>query len=179
MPRIWVSVGSNMDRESNIRAAICAQSERFGKLLLSPVYETKAVGFDGAPFLNMVLGFHTDLALEHVRRELRDIENVQGRVRNGDKYGSRTLDLDILTYGKLVDEYQDIPRAEIMGYAFVLGPLADVAPNELHPKMNKTYAQLWQEFSDHKNGMQQVESSQLLVGSTPPIYGDDLPRDIV
>jgi 2-amino-4-hydroxy-6-hydroxymethyldihydropteridine diphosphokinase len=157
MPWIWVSVGSNMDREANIKAGIHALSERFGELQLSPVYETEAVGFAGNAFLNMVLGFDAELPLKDVRRMLRDIEHAQGRIRDGQKFGSRTLDLDILTYGDLVDESQDIPRAEIMRYAFVLAPLADVAPQQLHPGLGKTYARLWQDFSGGKAGMRQLE----------------------
>ena len=156
MPWIWVSVGSNMDRETSIRAGVCALREEFGELQLSPVYETEAVGFVGDAFLNMVLGFHTDLPLQDVRGVLRRIEHTQGRVRDGQKFGSRTLDLDILTYGDLVDESEDIPRAEIMRYAFVLGPLADVAPEQVHPGLGKTYARLWQEFTADKTGMRRL-----------------------
>jgi len=93
MPWIWVSVGSNMDRETNIRAGIHALGERFGELKLSPVYETEAVGFVGDAFLNMVLGFYTELPLKDVRRLLRDIEHAQGRIRDGQKFGSRTQNL--------------------------------------------------------------------------------------
>ncbi len=157
MPQIWVSVGSNMNREANICAAIDELGARFGELRCSPVYETEAVGFTGAAFLNMVLGFHTDLELSDVRRALRDIEHAQGRTRDGQKYGSRTLDLDLLTYGNHVDESLDIPRAEIMHYAFVLGPLADVDPNGSHPRIGRTYVSLWQEFSGSKAGMRLVE----------------------
>lgn len=153
MPEVWVSVGSNMDREANILAAIEKSKQQFGVLRLSPVYETEAVGFVGDAFLNMVLGFHTELPLKQVRSALRSIEHSRGRTRDGQKFGSRTLDLDILTYGELVDESQDIPRAEIMQYAFVLRPLADVAGTALHPQIGKTYAALWQEFSGSKAGM--------------------------
>ncbi len=156
MPWIWVSVGSNMDREANIRAAIKQLREQFGSLQLSPVYETEAVGFIGDAFLNMVLGFHTELPLKDVRHALRNIEHSRGRTRDGRKFGSRTLDLDILTYGELVDESEDIPRAEITRYAFVLKPLADVAAEELHPQTGKSYAALWQEFSGSKSGMREV-----------------------
>ena len=156
MPWIWVSVGSNMDPEANIRAGIQILNERFGALALSPVYETTAVGFVGDAFLNMVLGFATELPLDKVRLMLRDIEHARGRTRDGDKFGSRTLDLDILTYGDLVDESRDIPRAEIMHYAFVLAPLADVAPEQVHPGLGKTYAQLWRDFPGARTGMRQV-----------------------
>ena len=157
MPWIWVSVGSNMDREASIRGGIRTLEERCGTLRLSPVYETEAVGFDGDAFLNMVLGFDTGLPVDEVRRMLRDVEHAQGRTRDGHKFGSRTLDLDILTYGDLVDESQDIPRGEIMRYAFVLAPLADVAPEQTHPVLGKTYARLWRDFSGSRAGMRQVE----------------------
>jgi len=156
MSWIWVSVGSNMDREANIRAAIKQLREQFGSLQLSPVYETEAVGFIGDAFLNMVLGFPTELPLKDVRHALRNIEHSRGRTRDGRKFGSRTLDLDILTYGELVDESEDIPRAEITRYAFVLKPLADVAAEELHPQTGKSYAALWKEFSGSKAGMREV-----------------------
>ena len=161
MPWIWVSVGSNMDREASIRAGIRTLNERFGALRLSPVYETEAVGFEGDAFLNMVLGFNTELPLDKVRGMLRDIEHEQGRTRDGHKFGSRTLDLDILTYGDLVDESQDIPRAEIMRYAFVLAPLADVAPDQVHPGLSKTYDRLWQDFTGNRAGMHRVELAGL------------------
>lgn len=157
MPEIWVSVGSNMNREANICAAMHELGARFGELKCSPVYETEAVGFTGAAFLNMVLGLRTDLELGEVRSVLRDIEHAQGRTRDGQKFGSRTLDLDLLTYGDHVDESLDIPRSEIMHYAFVLGPLADVDPGGRHPQIGRTYARLWQEFAGNKAGMQQVE----------------------
>ena len=169
MPWIWVSVGSNMDRETNIRAGIHILNERFGALRLSPVYETEAVGFAGDAFLNMVLGFNTELPVDEVRRVLRDIEHARGRTRDGHKFGSRTLDLDILTYGNLVDESQDIPRAEIMRYAFVLAPLADVAPEQTHPGLGKTYARLWQDFSGSRAGMRQVGLTGLPGGRGPGI----------
>ncbi|WP_456444330.1 2-amino-4-hydroxy-6-hydroxymethyldihydropteridine diphosphokinase [Thiolapillus sp.] len=146
MTRAWISVGSNVDRERNIRLAIDSLQQAFGELVLSPVYRTRAEGFEGDDFLNLVVGVETELSLEVLRQRLRDIEDKQGRIRGDNKFASRTLDLDLLTWGDLVDEEQGIPRDEILKYAFVLKPLADVAPEEFYPGSDQTYAQLWAAF---------------------------------
>lgn len=148
MPWVWVSVGSNIEREKNVRQAIALLTQAFGRLKISPIYRTPAVGFSGDDFYNLVLGFDTELPPAEVRARLREIENAQGRVRDGRKFAARSLDLDLLTYGGLVDAEQDIPRDEITRYAFVLKPLADIAPDERHPVMGENYAQLWRQMLD-------------------------------
>jgi 2-amino-4-hydroxy-6-hydroxymethyldihydropteridine diphosphokinase len=146
--RAWISAGSNVDREQNIRQAISKLRRAFGELVLSPVYRTRAEGFEGDDFLNLVIGIHTDLPPDELRQRLRAIEDSQGRVRGENRFASRTLDLDLLTWGELVDESQGIPRDEILKYAFVLRPLADVAPMEHYPGRDETYARLWAAFPD-------------------------------
>jgi len=146
--RAWISAGSNVDREQNIRQAISKLRRVFGELVLSPVYRTRAEGFEGDDFLNLVIGIHTDLPPDELRQRLRAIEDSQGRVRGENRFASRTLDLDLLTWGELVDESQGIPRDEILKYAFVLRPLADVAPMEHYPGRDETYARLWAAFPD-------------------------------
>ena len=146
MTRAWISVGSNVDRERNIRLAIDNLQQAFGELVLSPVYRTRAEGFKGDDFLNLVIGVETELSLENLRQHMRDIEDRQGRIRGDNKFASRTLDLDLLTWGNLVDQERGIPRDEILKYAFVLKPLADVAPEEFYPGSEQTYAQLWAAF---------------------------------
>ncbi len=148
MTRAWISVGTNVEPEYNLRAAIENLRQAFGELVLSPVYRTRAVGFEGDDFLNMVIGIDTDLPPDELRQRLRAIEDGQGRVRGENRFASRTLDLDLLTWGGLVDESQGIPRDEILKYAFVLRPLADVAPMEQYPGSNQTYASLWAAFSN-------------------------------
>lgn len=148
MPRVWVSAGSNMEREVHIASAVRALRERFGELAVSPVYETEAVGFSGDAFLNLVIGFDSDEPPAALHRALRDIEDRNGRRRDGPKFGPRTLDLDLLTYGDQVGDAggKHLPRDEIARYAFVLGPLADVAGEELHPELGRSYAALWQQW---------------------------------
>lgn len=147
MARVWVSVGSNREREAHIRAAIAELRARFGALRISSVYETDAVGFAGAPFYNLVVGFETALDPAAVRSALRAIEDGQGRERGGPRFGPRTLDLDLLSYGDRVGTVagQPLPHPDILDYPFVLGPLAELAPQEHYPGSARTYAELWQD----------------------------------
>lgn len=148
MPRVWLSIGSNIDRERYIRGAIRALGEHFGELVLSSVYENPAEGFDGDPFYNLVVGIDTELPPERLHPLLRAIEDAHGRERSGPKFSGRTLDIDVLTYGDEVTERggKALPRDEILKYAFVLGPLAEVAPDERHPQTGQRYADLWASF---------------------------------
>jgi len=148
MVRVWVSVGSNIDRERYVRAALRALRERFGRLQLSPIYESPAEGFDGDPFYNLVVGFDTDVPPERLYALLREIEDANGRARGSGKFSARTLDIDALTYGDQVTDAggKHLPRDEITRYAFVLKPLADVAGDQLHPELRSSFAQLWNDF---------------------------------
>lgn len=149
MPRVWVSVGSNIDRERHTRAALEELRAMFGDLVVSPLYETHAVGFEGDAFYNLVVGFDTELPPSRLHDLLREIESRNGRVRGGERLAPRTIDLDLLTYGDaLTDEGgKRLPRDEILRYAFVLAPLADVAGDERHPQLDETYRSLWERFA--------------------------------
>jgi 2-amino-4-hydroxy-6-hydroxymethyldihydropteridine diphosphokinase len=148
MPRVWISVGSNIDRERSVRAALWELRQLFGELVISPIYETEAVGFDGDAFLNLVVGVDTARAPGELHALLREIEARHGRQRSGHRFNARTLDLDVLTYGDAVtdDGGKQLPRDEILKYAFVLGPLADVAADERHPEDGRSYRDLWRDF---------------------------------
>ncbi len=156
MTRAWISAGTNVEPEYNMRAAIENLRQAFGELVLSPVYRTRAVGFEGDDFLNMVIGIDTHLPPDRLRTRLREIEKRQGRKRGEEKFSPRTIDLDLLTWGDLVDAAAGIPRDEILRYAFVLKPLADVAPEEFYPGTRKTYRQLWKVHGPVPDGMSEV-----------------------
>ena len=149
MPRVYVSIGSNIDRERNIRGALHDLRERYGNLVCSRVYETPALGFAGDPFYNLAVAFDTTDSVDQVARELARIESAHGRRRDGPpKYSARTLDLDMLLYGNLVrhDSGLDIPRGEITERDFVLGPLAEIAPDLKHPETGETFEAMWTRF---------------------------------
>jgi 2-amino-4-hydroxy-6-hydroxymethyldihydropteridine diphosphokinase len=148
MPRCWLSLGSNQAREASIRGAIADLRSAFGDLVLSSVYESPAEGFAGEPFLNLVAGIDTNLSVGAIDRILRAIENAHGRLRGPDKFAPRTLDIDLLTYGRVSGtlDGRELPRDEILRYAFVLGPLAEVAPDEVHPGIGRTFRDLSEEL---------------------------------
>ncbi|OOZ37209.1 2-amino-4-hydroxy-6-hydroxymethyldihydropteridine diphosphokinase [Solemya velesiana gill symbiont] len=148
MPRIWLSLGSNIDREANICGALQALDRHFGPLVISRVFESEAVGFEGDPFYNLVVGLESESSIDDLMGVFRGIESDFGRVRGDDKFAARTLDIDLLTYGDqvLADGGMELPRDEILKYAFVLQPLSEVAGDERHPVEEKTYAELWQAF---------------------------------
>lgn len=149
MVTVFVSVGSNIEREQNIRLGVAALRTHFGGLKCSSIYQSRAVGFEGDDFFNMVLSFETALEVAEVAAILRETEQRYGRVRNCAKFSARTLDLDILLYGdlNLREQGLDIPRAEIEQNAHVLQPLAELAPQHCHPLTGQSYQQLWAQFN--------------------------------
>lgn len=144
MATVFLSLGSNIDRAHNIRSGLDQLAGTFGALRLSPVYESEAVGFDGSPFFNLVAAIETTLPVSELADRLRDIERSHGRVRGEKKFSSRTLDIDILTYDQKTGEVDGVmlPRGEILKHAFVLKPLADLAPDAIHPMLKKSYREL-------------------------------------
>ena len=145
--RVYLSLGSNIDRAHNIRSGLQALAAAFGRLAISPVYESEAVGFSGDAFYNLVVGIDTTLPVGELAALLRDIEKDHGRVRGEKKFSSRTLDIDILTYDDHTAEIDGVqlPRDEILKHAFVLKPLVDLAPDAFHPEIGKPYRQLLEE----------------------------------
>jgi 2-amino-4-hydroxy-6-hydroxymethyldihydropteridine diphosphokinase len=155
MAEVFLSIGSNIDREAHIPSALAELEQRFGPLTVSSIYETAAVGFEGPPFHNLVVAFSTDLPVEKVAEILTDIEERHGRTRQCKKFSSRTLDIDLILYNDLVrrEDKPNLPRDEIIRYAFVLEPLAEIAPNQRHPITGERYADLWARFD--KSGLSQ------------------------
>ena len=157
--RAWLGLGSNIDAEKNIRAAVDALKKHFDELVISPVYESEAVGFEGDNFLNLVVGIMTSMNIDELNATLKFIEDSNGRFRAGEKFSPRTLDIDILTYGDedLTEHGINIPRHEILTYAFVLKPLSEVAPDERHPHVGISYQKLWEGF-DHDSQQMKLYS---------------------
>ncbi|OGI44796.1 MAG: 2-amino-4-hydroxy-6-hydroxymethyldihydropteridine diphosphokinase [Candidatus Muproteobacteria bacterium RBG_16_64_11] len=148
MPRIFVSIGSNIEPERNIRGAVRALRAAFGALTLSRVYECPPQGFSGDNFYNLVASFESAEPAEAVKARLAAIEGAHGRTRGERRLASRTLDLDLLLYGDAVVHRAglDLPRADIREYAFVLAPLAEIAPDLHHPETGESYKTMWEKF---------------------------------
>jgi len=146
--QVFLGLGSNLEREKNIRAGLVALKSVFGDLIVSRIYESESVGFKGSYFYNLVVATHTELTIAQLSDALKKIEDANGRVRTGPKYSPRTLDIDILTYGDFVgvEAGVELPRAEITENAYVLLPLSELAPHALHPQLKKSYAELWQGY---------------------------------
>ena len=148
MAKIYISIGSNIDAENNIRLAIHALQDHYGKIILSSVYESEAVGFDGDNFLNLVASVKTEEDVHTVAATLRKIEDDNGRDRSGPRFSSRIVDLDLLLYDDLIlkEENLEIPRDEITKNAFVLLPLDEIASQLIHPVSGKTICDHWLNF---------------------------------
>lgn len=161
MAQVFLSLGSNIDRAKHIRAGLDALAREFGELRVSRVFESEAVGFDGDNFYNLVVGIHTDMPVGQLALRLREIEDANGRVRGGPKFSARTLDIDILTYDDLSGEFHGVklPRGEIEKNAFVLQPLAEVAPQQRHPVTGQTFAHMWDLYDKSKQKLWAVDFS--------------------
>lgn len=148
MPRAFVAIGSNIDPVPNIRAAIRMLREAFAPLACSPVYESRPIGFDGGNFLNLVVAFDTLETPQALVSVLHAIEQQLGRVRVGERFSSRTIDLDLVLYGDWVRNEPGLvlPRPELREYACLLRPLAELLPEGIHPETGETFAALWARF---------------------------------
>ena len=144
----YISIGSNIDKDKHIPASLLALENQFGPLTCSSIYESDAVGFEGETFYNLIVEFNSTLEVKDVAKLLRQIELDNGRERNSQKFSSRTLDLDLILYDDLIlnDGRLQIPRDEIERYAFVLEPMAEIAPDLKHPISQLSYGELWDRF---------------------------------
>jgi 2-amino-4-hydroxy-6-hydroxymethyldihydropteridine diphosphokinase len=147
---VFLGLGSNIDADKNLRLAVDALRRRYGELALSPVYRSASVGFDGPDFLNLVVALEAQATPFEVLDEIERIHALAGRSRGPERYSSRPLDIDLLLYDDTVDPSPPLrlPRADILEYGFVLRPLADIAPDLVHPVSGRTIGAHWREFDD-------------------------------
>jgi len=159
MATVYVGVGSNIDADAMVTAGVQALAREFEQLACSPVYRAAAIGFDGDPFLNLVCRFSTGSDIATVDRILHHIEDQHGRRRDGPRYSSRTLDIDLLLYDDICLQQGGLtlPRDEILRYAFVLRPLADLAPELIHPQTGTSMATLWRDFDAAEQQLEVVD----------------------
>ncbi|WNC67927.1 2-amino-4-hydroxy-6-hydroxymethyldihydropteridine diphosphokinase [Thalassotalea nanhaiensis] len=157
MAVVYISIGSNIDRDTQIVVAVNALKHEFEQVELSSVYECEPVGFNGDNFYNLVAKVDTNKPPAYIGELLKQLEKQQGRVDFSKKFSARKMDLDILLYDDLImDNPVQIPRDEIPKNAYVLEPLAELAPNTLHPVLQITYQQMWQGFDKSKQYLKKV-----------------------
>ena len=145
MVKVYLSLGSNVQPVRNLRLGVRELSRRYAPLQLSPVYRNQAVGFVGAEFLNLAACCEVDTDLASLNGEIERIHELAGRRRGRNRNADRSLDIDVLLYGRevLTTAGVTLPRPDILKYSFVLKPLADVAPAETHPQTGLSFAEHW------------------------------------
>ena len=153
MVNVFLLLGSNLgDRIQLLKQAInCIEAEIAPVVKQSAVYETQSWGKTDSPdYLNQVVLIQTELSAQIVLQKILNIEWKIGRVRE-EKWGPRLIDIDILFYGDaLIDEPElQVPHPELHKRRFTLAPLAEIAPNFIHPTLNKNILQLKNELNDN------------------------------
>ena len=158
MVDVFVAAGSNVDPSTNLARALQALEAAYGELTISPLYRNAAVGFAGEDFVNAVIGFRTDEPVQRVRSRLQEIEAACGRPPSAPKWAPRSMDLDILLYG---DEISDetgllLPRPDLARRPYMLKPMADIAPERVHPTLKRTMRELWSSLDDGSHAMTEI-----------------------
>jgi 2-amino-4-hydroxy-6-hydroxymethyldihydropteridine diphosphokinase len=145
---VWVtlSLGSNSRPYDNFSSCLDTLLLRFQDLALSFVFESQALKQPSANYLNMAVGFETEMPLAELAALIKKIEDKHGRQRQP---GSDvTLDIDLLTYGTKAGNFNGVllPHPDITKAAYVLWPLSQIAGKRRHPVLDKSFTELWQEF---------------------------------
>jgi 2-amino-4-hydroxy-6-hydroxymethyldihydropteridine diphosphokinase len=153
MNKVFLGIGTNLgDREKNLTEAIDKIGQHIGTVLnASSVYETAPWGFEAEnDFLNMVICVETLLTPDQMLQKINLIESTMGRERNQDRYSSRIIDIDILLYNDLVlyEKGLKIPHRLMHERKFVLVPLCELAPDLIHPVLQKSMRLLLEECRD-------------------------------
>ena len=158
MPEVYVAAGSNVAPERNLTRALAELAREFPGARFSPWYRNRAVGFAGADFINLVAGFDTLLPVQALRARLQAIELLCGRKPEAPRWAPRTMDLDVLLYGDLVCDEPGLklPRPDLLRRAYMLGPLAALAPDVMHPTARASIGELWRRFDREAHPLEPV-----------------------
>jgi 2-amino-4-hydroxy-6-hydroxymethyldihydropteridine diphosphokinase len=173
VPQVFVAAGSNVAPHEHMALATRELARAFPDARFSPWYQNAAAGFEGSDFINLAAAFETELAVDELLAVLRAIEAVCGRPREAPRWAPRTMDLDVLLYGDLVCRRPDLtlPRPDLLKRAYMLGPLADVAPDLVHPSAGVTIGELWRRFDQAAHPLVRVAPA-----TTTPRFDPRPPR---
>lgn len=157
--RAYLITGTNLgNRQDNLKRAIVEIEKKIGSVAsCSSVYETEPWGLNNQPsFYNQALSIDTALDVWSLLASTLAIEESMGRVR-AERYGTRIIDIDILFFENMVinSEKLTIPHPRIRERNFVLAPLAEIAPNLVHPVLHQTIQELWK-ASDDRLGVKKI-----------------------
>jgi 2-amino-4-hydroxy-6-hydroxymethyldihydropteridine diphosphokinase len=158
VPAVYVAAGSNIEPQRHLARAVTELAASFPGARFSPWYQNTAAGFSGDDFINLVAGFDTPLPLTQVLTRLHAIETLCGRPRDAPRWAPRSMDLDVLLYGDLVSEQGavKVPRPDLLKRAYMLGPLAALAPQVMHPTAGATIGELWGRFDQAAHPLRQL-----------------------
>ncbi|MDA8351199.1 MAG: 2-amino-4-hydroxy-6-hydroxymethyldihydropteridine diphosphokinase [Pseudomonadota bacterium] len=161
MPEVYVAAGSNVEPYKHLARAARELAGAFPGARCSSWYRNRAVGFEGEDFINFVAGFSTEQPLEAVIAHLQAIEGLCGRTRAAPRWAPRSMDLDILLYGTQVLDTPTVrlPRPDLLKRAYMLGPLAELAPELIHPTAGASIGTLWRQFDQAAHPLIRVPTS--------------------
>lgn len=165
MNKVYVAAGSNVDAVRHLQLALRELREFYPDLQVSPAYRNGAVGFEGDDFVNLVVGFDTELAPVHVRDQLQRIELLCGRAPDAPKWAARSMDLDILLFGNLISSELGLvfPRPDLTRRPYMLKPMHDIGPDVVHPINGKTMRELWEGFDSEGHEMAPIDLAEAAI----------------
>ena len=167
MVAVYLDIGSNINRKENIQSCVDQLRCDFPGIVFSKAFESDALGFEGDAFINLSAVLETDMSYPDLKKYLKSLENQHARKRNKTKFISRTLDVDVLLYGDaILSPEHDVPRKEILKFPFVLYPLAQIAPNLIHPQEKISISELAKSSDLDKNTLTEVKDFPDFDGNT-------------
>jgi 2-amino-4-hydroxy-6-hydroxymethyldihydropteridine diphosphokinase len=156
---VYVAAGSNVEPIVHLRRALDVLARCYPGLRVSRAWRNRAVGFEGEDFVNLVIGFETGDDVHAVLARLHEAEAACGRARDAPKWAPRSMDLDILLYGDRVCDEPGLvlPRPDLLRRAYMLGPMAELAPDVVHPVLRLRMDELWSRFDRAAHPLEPVE----------------------
>ena len=148
MADAYVAAGSNVRPRESLAKALGMLAREFPGLRASRAFSNAAVGFAGDDFINLVVVFPAEIPTEALLEQLKAIERACGREPGAPKWEPRTLDLDLLLHGDRIGRVagKNLPHPDLLTRAWVLGPLAELAPGLIHPVAGERIDDLWRRF---------------------------------